>query len=553
MKILYGKKLFTFDKKMTISEAIAFDKGEIVKIGKKEDLISEFPKAEVIDKYKDQYIYPSWIEPHSHVIYASSFNGLFTYIDMLDWDLGDVYYKKATTKEEFYLRMEETITQNPGEERYMFYGWTEMMFGIVDYDKVRQMSNKPILIVTASTHKWYTFNGMDEYLNLSNQKDSQFIKTDKNGIRVSYTEQAVLPAMHKIGEIIGSKPEIFMKGLTRVSTLFKKYGVSSMSEHGQGLMDVVKEDFIMKDWVEKIYNNKIRLVSVPWLQNWFSAYKTKEEVYKQMENRLTQFEKGKSNFFYDRWIKIHFDGAIKDEEIKLSMHFNNSDYSGSWNYSRIDEIVQDVQYFWDRGYSFSFHTQGDASFDKFIEIYDTITKTTPKGDKKYRIEHLGFPPERFFKWLASKKEDDKPEVSGFSLYMHLYKEGFEQSNKIPMEIRKNLSRFKSVLNSGSSISFHSDYPNAPTNPLFSAWAAVTRESIFGNVDKPEEKLTREEGLLAITRWAAEMTKLGDITGSLEIRKKADINVLDKNLLECDLEEWKDLPSIQTFFEGEEAK
>ena len=188
-----------------------------------------------------------------------------------------------------------------------------------------------------------------------------------------------------------------------------------------------------------------------------------------------------------------------------------------------------------------------------MRIYDEITKTTPKANKKFRIEHLGFPPARFFEWIENKKENDRPEISVFPLYVHLYSKGFEDSDRIPSIIRNDLNRSKSAINAGALLSIHNDIPNAPTNPLFAAWVAAERKNIYGDVFQPEEKLTREQALKAITINAAIMTKIGDITGSLEVGKKADINIFSKDLFECEIDDWKDLPSLQTYFEVRKIK
>jgi len=555
-KIYVAKKIYSMDKEHNEYEAIAINNKKIVGLGSLDELINKFG-YDYDETYSEYYIYPSWFEPHSHIGFSLLFLTLFEYVDMLEWDFGDKVYSACLTREDLFNNVRTFIKRNPKKKDYKFYGWTPMVHGEITKKDLESFTDKPILFVSSSTHTWFTANGMDKKLNLLNQKDSPFIEKDKNGNRTGkYSEQNILPALSILFK--ESSKEI-KKGYGRLWYLSKKYGVTSMTEHALGSVGIESENRAIREFVETITNNSMRVIALPWLQNWFKE--CGEDVNKVMERMETiqkKYNKKTSpDFFYDRWIKVHLDGAIKDQEIKLSMNFNNKDSKGNWNYlsekHNIDTIVEDLAPFWKKGYSFSFHTQGDGAHDKFIEIFDEMLKIAPKGKKIFRLEHLGFAPDRFFEKLSSYPKGSKPEVSAFSMYNNLYAKAFEETNEIPKIVRKDLGRFKSVLNSGSKLSLHSDIPNMPTNPLLCAWEAVTRETINGEHNNYSEDLTRREALEAITRNAAEMTKMGDITGSLEVGKFADINVFNINLLKCEIDEWKNLPSMQTFYKGKKIK
>ncbi len=555
-KILYGKKVFTFDKNASKHEAIAIEDKKIVGLGSLSDLKAKFPSFEVDSSYKENYIYPAWVEPHSHIIFSALFLSLFEYFDMLDWDLDDKQYKAILTREDFLKSMKNLFDSNPDQKEFRIYGLTPMVHGKIEQKDIEALTDKPVLIVTSSTHTWITANGMDKNLGLLDQPDSIFIGKDENGNRNGkYSEQAALPALKALIPIAMNNID---QGLGRIWHLSKKYGVSSMTEHAEGLIGVDIENTLMEKFVKEITKDNIRLIALPWLQNWFNE--TENETHEEVKAKIEQAEKtwNKENsphFYYDKWIKVHLDGAIKDQEVKLSTNFNNRNSSGNWNYQskkhNIDTLIDDLIPFWKDGYSLSFHTQGDGAHDKFIEIFETLTKISPKGDKMFRDEHLGFAPDRFFEKI--KQFEEKPEVSGFSIYNNLYPEAFERTNVIPLEVRKNLSRFRSVIDAGSLLSLHSDIPNMPTNPLFVAWEAVTRETALGNVNNKTEAISREEALKAITINAATMTKIADVTGSLEVGKFADINIFNEDLFNCEINKWKDLPSITTFFEGKKIK
>ncbi|MHA0287920.1 amidohydrolase [Mycobacterium sp. C3-094] len=102
-------------------------------------------------------------------------------------------------------------------------------------------------------------------------------------------------------------------------------------------------------------------------------------------------------------------------------------------------------------------------------------------------------------------------------------------------------RPQDVLRSGGRISLGTDWPAAgyfsTYKPLDSIQIGVTRQ-LIGQPDAPvlvpvEQKLTVAEAVHANTLGAAHQLRLDDQVGSLEVGKRADLIVLDRNLLEID--------------------
>ncbi|MBI1955679.1 MAG: amidohydrolase family protein [Acidobacteria bacterium] len=75
---------------------------------------------------------------------------------------------------------------------------------------------------------------------------------------------------------------------------------------------------------------------------------------------------------------------------------------------------------------------------------------------------------------------------------------------------------------------------------------VTRKDTEGKVWGPQQKISRREALLTITRWNARYTLREDRIGSIERGKLADLTVLDRDFLtvpEDDISEVKVLMTI----------
>jgi hypothetical protein len=103
---------------------------------------------------------------------------------------------------------------------------------------------------------------------------------------------------------------------------------------------------------------------------------------------------------------------------------------------------------------------------------------------------------------------------------------------------------------GTSISFHSDVPMAPGEPLFLVWAGVNRSTVSGRVAGPEHRLSVEECLRAVTIDAAQSLRLEADIGSIAPGKLANFTILEADPFEVAPEAIKDIGIWGTVLEGE---
>ena len=94
--------------------------------------------------------------------------------------------------------------------------------------------------------------------------------------------------------------------------------------------------------------------------------------------------------------------------------------------------------------------------------------------------------------------------------------------------------FKSLVYSGAELAFGSDAPIESADPLAGVHAAVTRKRPEDKIPwYPEERLPVTTALAACTIGSARACGFDDITGSIEIGKKADFAVLSEDIIRID--------------------
>lgn len=183
-----------------------------------------------------------------------------------------------------------------------------------------------------------------------------------------------------------------------------------------------------------------------------------------------------------------------------------------------------------------------------------ITNSRPKDEhprlkSELVLEHFGFANDH----LNERVADFGAAVSANPYYVTAMGDTYESS--LGRERAKRIAPIARLLDRDVTVALHSDFGLAPGDPLFLAWAAITRETSSGSVLKPPRGLTRDEALRAITIDAAAMHGLEHEIGSIQSGKRADFAVLEADPTSVPIDELTDIDVWGVVFEGEvhEAK
>jgi predicted amidohydrolase YtcJ len=112
--------------------------------------------------------------------------------------------------------------------------------------------------------------------------------------------------------------------------------------------------------------------------------------------------------------------------------------------------------------------------------------------------------------------------------------------------------FRSLLGKNARLTFGSDWPVAPLDPLLGIYAAVTRRTLDGKHPGgwiPQEKISLEEALTCYTRNNAYGSFEESLKGTLEKGKLADITVFDRDLFALAPEKIREAKVLYTLVDG----
>ena len=102
---------------------------------------------------------------------------------------------------------------------------------------------------------------------------------------------------------------------------------------------------------------------------------------------------------------------------------------------------------------------------------------------------------------------------------------------------------------GVNFSLHTDTPVVPPSSMHVLWSAVNRETRSGKVLGPDQRISAETALAAITRWPAWQHFDETIKGSIAPGKYADLVILDADPTRIDPARLRDVHVLATIKEG----
>jgi len=202
--------------------------------------------------------------------------------------------------------------------------------------------------------------------------------------------------------------------------------------------------------------------------------------------------------------------------------------------SKPDEMYANILGADRAGLQVAIHAIGDRANNTILNFYERVEKedgpwSDPNG-RRFRIEHaqhlLPTDIPRFAQLHV---------IASMQPY-HCIDDGRWAAKRIDAERLKTSYAFRSLLDSGATLAFGSDWPVAPMVPLMGIYAATTRRTLDGknpNGWVPEQKITVAEAVHAYTVGSAYAEGEEAIKGSLEPGKLADLVVLSEDIFHID--------------------
>ncbi len=194
------------------------------------------------------------------------------------------------------------------------------------------------------------------------------------------------------------------------------------------------------------------------------------------------------------------------------------------------------------------HAIGDLANDDVLDMYAEVERTNGKRDRRFRIEHAQHLDAAAIPRFAKQK------VIASVQPFHAIDDGRWAVQRIGQQRLAGTYAFRSLIDSGATVTFGSDWPVGPLDAMEGIYAAVTRETIDGANPEgwlPDQKTTAEQALKAYTVANAFAGFQDDRLGQIKAGHIADLTVLGGNVLTTAPDNVKDIKVLRTIVDGKE--
>ncbi|MFN7400162.1 MAG: amidohydrolase family protein [Sandaracinobacter sp.] len=513
----------------TTAEAIVIDEGKIIFVGSKADAMKQKVDGTAVKDLAGKTLMPGFIDGHAH---GQQFGTQAVGANLLAPPDGQV-----NTIDDLVAKL-KTFSESPDVK---LTGW---IFG-VGYDDAllgrhptrqdldRVSTTVPVMATHISGH-FMAVNTlalkMIGYDASSVDPEGGVIRREADGKTPNgvLEELAAMPLMVKFLAPVNQqgKDDVLKRGLE----LAKSYGYTTLNEGrmfgpmskdmenaaARGLLDI---DFI--GWMD--YSNKAELDR---------AFSTTYKDHYRLGG-----------------LKITLDGspqgrtAWRTKPYLIPPDGQKLGYKGYPAIPDTDQVAAYVDEAYAKGWPVKLHANGDAAIDQMLEA---VRRATAKHGVK--------PGQAILVHGQFIRPDQVKELKTLGIFpsmfpMHTFYWGDWYTKIVGPEQGAQISPMRSILNTGSHATSHTDAPVALPNLMQVVWATVNRTSRSGKIIGEGERVTPYEAMKMVTIWGAEQFGEQDSKGSIKEAKRADLVVLSDNPVTMDPAKINQVRVLETIKDG----
>ena len=539
--VLKNGSIYTVDENRSWAEAMAIKDGRINFIGSN-SVVSNFigDATQVID-LKDKMVMPGIQDVHIHPISGGILSA--------SCDLNGL-----STITEYRTAISNYANENPDIEWILGGGWAMSVFGaggkpskkIID----ELVGDRPVYLSSTDGHSAWANSLALEMAGITkdtpNPIDGIIDKDPVTGELIGSLQEGAMSLVRRI--IPPDTPESKLAGLRYTIKMLNGYGVTA-------IQDAIVRESDLKTYatLEKNKELSLRVTASQWWE--------RDQALEQLDHFKRLRKEFTSRLVNPGTIKIMQDGLVENYTAVLVDHYHNVPGPTKGIPMVEPDFLKEVVTVLDASnFQVHFHALGDGAVRQSLDAVEESIYENGRLGNRHHISHLQLiHPDDVGRFV------ELDVVANFQP-LWAYTGDYLTALAAPFigdERLKWSYVIKSILDTGATIAFGSDWSVTSANPFYQIETAITRQSatdITALENKPvdpvqdvplniEQSIDLRSAIDAFTINAAFVNKIEQETGSLEVGKYADIVVLDQNLFEISPKDISDTNALLTLFEG----
>ena len=536
--VFVGGPIVTVNAKNEEVQALATKDGKIVAVGLEADIRKNWvdQKTQVID-LRGQTLMPGFVEPHVHIVLTAMVEGLW--LDLSNFSLP---YDTIETLSEKLRAALKTVP--PG-------GWlagfgvdpsrTSPFMAELTVEVLDKVSKDvPIFIINQSGHIGYVNSKAFELAGVNNQTPNPpgggiYVKDEKGNLTGKLIEPpSYVPFQAKMP--VPTQQELIQAMRNTTKRLATK-GVTTSAEITVGANLGLENEIGLYKYL---------------LANGGLPVRVRAYLYGSAIPKGFQGVKPNEGDDLFRYVGVKFisDGSTQGLTAALNEPYAypaGTTFRGDLNY-KDEQLLATMKPYFDQGWQISVHANGSRAVEQTLNNYAKLLDGNSQPEKRrVRIEHFTVTtPEQLVRTRQLGV------VPGFTIgHVHYWGQAF--NDQILGAVRAEcIDPSASLKKEGVRFAYHSDSPVSPYGPLKYITQGVTRvwqSPLQRKVLGPNERISVDDAIRAVTIDAAYQMMSDDKIGSLEVGKLADFVVLEKNPRATSAEQIGDIKVLQTWVGG----
>jgi len=526
--VMIGGMVWTAVEGSPIAEAVAVQDGRIIAVGSNQEIQDLVHSRTRVIELNGRTVTPGFIDAHMHFISGG-------------FQLSGLDLREATTPEEFVIRIREFAESVPSGTWITGGNWDHELWGglLPRSDWIDPFTQAhPVLVQRLDGHMALANSlalKMSGVATKTGDPPGGFIVRDEAGLPLGVLKDQAIALVRKV--IPPATVEATKRALQSAARHTLSRGITQVHDMGGW------NNLDMMGWANlEVYQQAhseghlpLRIYSVVPMSSW-----------RRMKDYVSTNGRGDDRLWWGG-VKAFVDGSLGSATAWF--HEAYLDESGNTGLTTTDtaELQSWIEGADKAGLQPIVHAIGDGANDWLLDIYEDLVASHGTRDRRLRVEHA-----QHLSQSAIGRFSKQGVIASMQPY-HAVDDGRWAAKRIGPERIKRAYAFGSLLDTGATLAFGSDWTVAPLDPILGIDAAVTRRTLDGvNPDgwMPEERISLEQALLAYTAGAAKAGFSEDRSGSLENGKLADLVVLSENLFEIHSSDIGNVEVDMTLVDGE---
>jgi predicted amidohydrolase YtcJ len=246
-------------------------------------------------------------------------------------------------------------------------------------------------------------------------------------------------------------------------------------------------------------------------------------------------------------LKVFADGVVENpsQTAALTKPYSNTGRSAPLLFTpaKMNALVTEAAR---RGLNVHIHAIGDLAVKASLDAFGAARKAVPESTLPFSLTHAEFVDPEDIPRFAQLDVIAVLQLLWATPNPYTIE---EVKPYIDAEIYRWMYPARSILDAGGEIAGASDWPVSSPNPFLAMYVAEMRSGETGGVLDPAQRMPREAMLYAYTRNAAHVLNQLDEIGSLSVGKRADLVLIDRDLLAVPAADIAKAALVWTMFGG----